>query len=105
MGWKTINGQSYYYRSTRQGDRVVSEYVGRDEDAVLIAQLIELARDKEKTARAVWAHRQQAMEAQDARVDGVLEQVDAITDGLLSKHGFHNHRGQWRKKRQVNEAD
>ena len=31
MAWEERNGKSYYYQKRREGDRVVSEYIGTGE--------------------------------------------------------------------------
>jgi len=37
MGWKTINGRRYYYKSERVGDRVKTTYFGGGESGLLIS--------------------------------------------------------------------
>ena len=37
MGWKTINGRRYYYKSEREGGRVKTTYFGAGESGLLIA--------------------------------------------------------------------
>ena len=36
MGWKTINGRRYYYKSEREGGRVKTTYSGAGESGLLI---------------------------------------------------------------------
>jgi hypothetical protein len=39
MGWKTINGRRYYYKSEREGGRVKTTYFGAGESGLLISPL------------------------------------------------------------------
>src|SRR5206468_392573 len=96
MGWKQINGHSYYYRSVREGDRVRTEYVGGGEAASLIAQLDGIDRDRRETER--WDRRAERdrAEAEDRELADWFERVEAVATGALLAAGYHKHRGQWR---------
>jgi hypothetical protein len=37
MGWKTINGRRYYFKSKREGGRVKTTYFGAGESGLLIS--------------------------------------------------------------------
>jgi hypothetical protein len=95
MPWETRRGRRYYYRKRRQGDRVVSEYVGAGEAAEIAAQLDALAPALRLRQAERWASRR----ARDARVDEIAECIDALVCGVLLAAGHHTHKGQWRKKR------
>jgi hypothetical protein len=45
MGWKTINGRRYYYKSERDGGRVKSTYFGAGEAGTLMAQMVAFDRE------------------------------------------------------------
>ena len=51
MGWKTINGRSYYYRSRREGGRVRTEYIGPAGQAELFALLDAEDRERREAER------------------------------------------------------
>jgi hypothetical protein len=79
MPWKTRRGRRYYYRSRRQGGRVVSEYVGAGPDAELIAGLEgawadrrDLARERERDERAGLDAEEAEVERWHRRVEGLL---------------------------------
>ena len=55
MGLVYRNGRPYLYRSVRRAGRVSSEYVGRGEDALLIAALETIERDERDFER--WRER------------------------------------------------
>jgi hypothetical protein len=44
MGWKTINGRRYYYKSEREGGRVKSTNFGAGEAGTLMANMVAFER-------------------------------------------------------------
>jgi hypothetical protein len=60
MGWKTINGRRYYYKSEREGGRVKTTYFGGGELGELFSVLELEDRTEfglsEFSARAAWLH-------------------------------------------------
>jgi hypothetical protein len=99
MGWKTINGRRYYYKSERVGDRVETTYFGAGEAGTLMA---DFAAD-ERLKRA--AHREQLREeraeadADKRSVSNRFDSVQAEADAAMAAAGFHKHKGQWRRNR------
>jgi hypothetical protein len=51
MGWKTINGHRYYYKSEREGGRVTTRYIGAGESGLLISLLDWETRDEGQAER------------------------------------------------------
>jgi hypothetical protein len=97
VGWKTRrNGSRYYYRSRREGDRVISEYVGAGPAAETAAA--------EHTARCA---RRTAAREETRRLDAIARDlaeqrriVDGAVAAALEATGYHrHHRGEWRKRR------
>jgi len=99
MGWERRGGGIYYYRKRREGDRVVSEYVGSGPLAELASTLDELTREKQSLQREQMQREREAIRAVDAHVQDVCTVIRAFTYGALLEAGYHTHRGQWRKKR------
>ncbi|WP_165244665.1 hypothetical protein [Paludisphaera soli] len=101
MGWKTINGRRYYYRSRRVGERVVSEYYGAGEVADLIARLDNLDRIKRETER-------EGLRCEN-KVDDLLATLVAEgkseATSVLTAAGCHHHKGQWRHRRRRRHLD
>src|SRR5947209_3175916 len=96
MGW--FRGP-YYYRSARQGRRVVQEYVGRGTLARLAAQGdADDRRRRERRARAGREERAR-VEALDAPVLELCGLADALAHAALLAAGFHRHKRQWRRRR------
>jgi hypothetical protein len=95
MGWEQRGNTRYYYRKRREGDCVVSEYVGTGEVAEAIAALDARDRDRRQLER----QKQAALQALDAEVDEVCDLIRILTRGFLLATGYHTHKGQWRKTR------
>ncbi len=51
MGWKTINGRRYYYKSEREGGRVKTTYFGAGESGLLISRLESMERAEREAER------------------------------------------------------
>jgi hypothetical protein len=102
MGWENRNGKRYYYEKERQGNKVVSRYIGAGRLAPLVADLNQLRKERRQQER--W-------EAQMARNEFtelaatpedltlLLEQAQSAAAAALVEAGYHLHKRQWRKKR------
>jgi hypothetical protein len=100
MGWKTINGRSYYYRPKREGGRVVTEYVGGGEAASLIAQFETADRDRRDMQRHDERAERERMDAEDRAFAEWFQGVEVVANAAIEAAGFHrHHRGEWRKRR------
>jgi hypothetical protein len=100
MGWKQINGRFYYYRSTREGDRVRSEYVGGSETASLFAQIVASEKAEREAERQQWEAERQQADAEDREVADWFESIEALADAVIVAAEYHrHHRGEWRKRR------
>ena len=96
MTWqKRGNRRYYYYRKRRQGDRVISEYVGAGQLAETEAALDNLERQIRRAQR----RRRQEHRALDAQVNQICDLIRILTDSVLLINDYHTHKGQWRKKR------
>jgi hypothetical protein len=99
MGWEKRGNKSYYYRKVRDGNRVRSVYVGHDFYAESQAKLIENDRWTRRDEREDMRGMQRADKDLDRQIKDVENTVSALTQASFSAAGYHNHRGQWRKKR------
>jgi hypothetical protein len=97
MAWEKRGNKRYYYRKVRQGDRVVSEYVGAGELAGTYAHLDALERQLRQAERRT----RRELRALDAQLNDVCDLIRALTYATLLTTGHHTHKGQWRKKRHV----
>ncbi len=92
MGWKTINGRRYYYKSKRVGGRVESRYFGAGESGSIIAEMDAIDRLEKAAER-------EESDAEEQAVAEWFDDVQAVADSAMVEAGFHKHRGQWRRKR------
>ena len=99
MGWEQRGGRSYYYRKTREGLRVRSEYVGGGAFGQLCAE----ADSDERLERVARRDSHDAARRAEAVIDRQLKDAEAalaaIVNAALRASGYHKHKGQWRKKR------
>ena len=93
-------GGVYYYRSRREGDRVVKEYVGGGRAAELMAA-IDMRERAERQAKADARRAATArIDAADAEIDDLHRRVELLVRATLLGAGYHRHdRGDWRKRR------
>ena len=100
MAWEERNGNLYYYRKRRQGNRVVSEYVGKGAWIHAMATLEKRERDRLRYEH--WKKRQEINEYEDmrSRLNGAMDSVRDLVQAALLLNGYHTHKGQWRKKRE-----
>jgi hypothetical protein len=99
MGWKRINGRSYFYRSVREGGRVRSEYVGGGEAGHLFAQLIAIDRQEREAEREDRRAERERFEGEERAIAEWFDRVEAVADAAMLAAGFHKHHGQWRRRR------
>ena len=98
MAWEERGIQRYYYRKRREGERVVSEYIGRGPLAEGIARLEVLDREREEAVRQQRSAERAALDAEAAEVEAVEGLVRTVTHAALLASGYHTHKGQWRKR-------
>jgi len=99
MGIETRKGRLYYYKKRREGDRVVSEYVGGGEIAYLADHLAKREREQKQRERERLAAEQMSLAEIDAGLDRLDDVIDTLMAATLLCAGYHSHRGQWRKRR------
>lgn len=99
MGWEERGGRSYYYRKERDGERVVSRYVGTGYGARLIAESERALRREAKERRRAWERQRRSLERPLEAVRRAEEAVRLLRDAALIAAGYHTHKGQWRRTR------
>jgi hypothetical protein len=99
VGWKTINGHRYYYKSEREGGRVKSTYFGAGESGLLIS-LLELEDRAEREAeREQRRAEKEEFETEEKAVAEWFDGVQAMANAAMIAAGYHKHKGQWRRRR------
>ena len=101
MAWEYRGNRLYYYHKKRMGQRVVSEYVGTG----LAGEIAEIF-DGENRREAEHKRRELRKQLASAQaIDSQVSQVDkytrTIAQACLLLAGYHAHKGQWRKLRNV----
>lgn len=98
MAW--LSGK-YYYRRKRQGDKVISEYVGAGAEAELIALLDEHEREQARAKREAFRRKVTADRGQQKEIDAVGQVASDIVAAVMLLAGYHKHKRQWRRDRNV----
>jgi len=99
MGWKTINGRRYYYKSERERGRVKTTYFGAGESGLLISLLALQDRAEREAEREKRQAEKEEFETEEKAAAEWSDDVQAGADAAMIAAGFHNHKGQWRRKR------
>ena len=99
MGWEQRGNREYYYHKERVSGRVVSQYIGAGEDAILIARLDCLKREKRDYEQ--WQQREYRKEqaAIDATIAELQAAISTVMRAVLVSEGYHTHKRQWRRTR------
>ena len=99
MGWKTINGRRYYYKSERDGGRVKTTYFGAGESGLLISLMASEDRAEREAEREQRQAERDESEAEEEAVAELFDGVQAVANAAMIAAGYHKHKGQWRRKR------
>jgi len=96
MAAEMRKGKLYVYRKRREGERVVSEYVGGSVLDLMAYQAEKQQRERKRERLRVV---REEIETTDAELDRASAMIDSVVSQALASAGYHYHRGQWRKKR------
>ena len=95
MAWK----RGYYYRNKRVGKKIVTEYVGAGYAALLAEQMTERVKQEAEHKRQAWQAIKDEQQRLDAMVNDFGRLANALADAVCLIAGQHQHKRQWRKKR------
>ena len=100
MAWEPRSGTKarYYYRGERVGGQVRKVCYGSGRRAAMMARQdaqTQAARAKDNAAAQVAEVELEPLERLSIESD---EQVELLMEALLLAGGFHQHKGQWRKR-------
>jgi hypothetical protein len=98
MGWKTINGRRYFYKSEWEGGRVKTTYFGAGESGSLMAEWIALERLERAEERERLREEREESDAEDRAISDWFDGVQAVADAVMVAAGFYRHKGQWRRR-------
>jgi hypothetical protein len=99
MAWETRGNREYYYTKRREGQRVISEYVGTGELAEATATILALDRERKELEQAMWREERDVQRDLDREIDAVGDIARALNRAALLASGHHTHKGQWRRRR------
>ena len=101
MAWESRSKRRYYYRAKRVGNRVEKTYLGAGDAAQAAAAKDAATKARRAADHATLAELQAKLAGLDQLVAEVEVGADVLTEAALFSVGFHQHRGQWRKCRNV----
>jgi hypothetical protein len=99
MAWEQRGNNSYYYRKKRQGTRVVTQYVGNDFSANLLAELDREERAEHLHDQAKWRKQISECREIEVEIEHLANVMHLLVRATLLISGYHPYKGQWRKKR------
>ena len=100
MAWeKRQRGGQYYTRSRRVNGQVVREYIGAGVIGELAAEQDAIERRQREEQREAEQKAWEELGALEQPLVVFAEVCDALVWEALKAAGYHNHRGQWRKRR------
>ncbi len=90
----------YYYKKEREGNRVVSRYVGSRETAELFSLLNELDANKRERKRYEKQREREKVEMFEAELCEIEETFENLITAYLLVNGYHQTASrEWRKKK------
>ena len=99
MALERRNGNLYYYRSFRDGDKVRKVYVGAGEFARIFAEGDILRRTGRKAQRETEMAELERLEALIAPVEELSEAAEILVRAHLVDAGYHKRKGEYRRAR------
>jgi hypothetical protein len=100
MAWeRRERGQPYYYRSRREGGRVVKDYVGAGEVAEIVAHVEESVRRRREEEAARWQEELTCLTVLASPVAELCGTAEILARACLVSAGFRRHKGEWRRRR------
>jgi len=101
MAWEQRGNKFYYYRKVRKGKRVVSEYVGAGDMAKLLYILDASDQEERENERQVWKEKHSEFQTTDVEIAQLNKILRNLVLATLLVSGYHPHKGQWRRNRNV----
>jgi hypothetical protein len=95
------DGQLYYYRSIRDGERVRKVYVGAGEFARICSETDILQRASRRAQRERERVELERLEGLVALVEEVSEAADVLVKAHLVDGGYRKRKGEWRRARRA----
>jgi len=99
MAFENRSGNRYYYRKRRDGNRVISEYVGKGEIAFLIAQMDKIERQEKETEATKQRNNKEKLQKIDRELSTFEQKTKSLLEAVLIERGFYRTKSrEWRIK-------
>lgn len=99
MGWERRGNGRYYYTKRRDGERIVSQYGGSGTIGQLMADMQALDSERQQLEQVRARQDRAAVDPAAPQLDTLAALVSTLTRAVLEANGYHQHKGQWRRKR------
>jgi len=99
MAMEQRGSRFYFYEKRRVGGRVISRYIGRGMAALQAAEISAAARQERDQRRREQKKLRYEEKQISRQIDAQARILATFTGQCLRLAGFHQHKGQWRKKR------
>lgn len=93
------SGRLYFYKKRREGNRVISEYVGGGQLFILAERQAQIEREHKQREREELHAARMSMAEIDADLDVLSKRLNLLVSSSLLLSGYRSHKGQWRKRR------
>lgn len=103
MAWEQRGGRQYYYTKRRIGARVVSEYVGGGNSGALTARRAEADKEERLRRRTEVQAVREVIDALGNESEDFSAIAQALTRAAYLIAGYHEHKGQWRRRKAATE--
>ncbi len=101
MALEKRNGNYYYYKKERDGNRVVSKYYGKGELANLIAQMDEMERQGKEFESEKQKKNLRKLEQIDRDLSEFEQNIKVLIEVYLTDKGFYKTTSrEWRHRKQ-----
>jgi FMN-dependent NADH-azoreductase len=100
MGFERRGNGTYYYKKEREGDKVVSRYVGSGEMAFLMSQWDQIKAYEEEEKRLEKKREREMADRFDSELNEFEKTMENLVAAYLLTNGYHQTSSrEWRKKR------
>jgi hypothetical protein len=94
---------NYYYRSSRDGNRVRTHYLGKGELGRMLAAMDNEQIAERKHIQGEWTQEKEKQKTTERYIDGQAARIRNLAKIVLLAAGYHTHKGQWRRLRVLRE--
>ena len=93
-----LRSDGYWYQTRREGDRVISKYLGKGPFIEALVAMEKLEHEQELMCRYAERKEMEVDRKVDRQIDAVVDVVRMLTAAEMLVNGFYTHKGQWCRK-------